>query len=89
MNDKAQFCQSCGMPMQGAEDQFGTEADGSVSKDYCNYCYENGAFTFHGTMEEMIDICIPPMVEANPGMTNEQARKIMEQFLPSLKRWKV
>lgn len=81
------FCQSCGMPM-GAEELYGKEADGRKSADYCNYCYENGTFTFNGSMSEMIEICVPPMVEGNPNMTATQARQMMTQFFPSLKRWK-
>lgn len=38
------FCQSCGMPLQ-AEDQWGTNADGSLNEEYCCYCYQKGAFT--------------------------------------------
>lgn len=81
------FCQSCGMPM-GAEELYGTTMDGKKSEDYCKYCYENGAFTFHGSMAEMIEICVPPMVASNPDMTAEKARQMMLQFFPSLKRWK-
>ena len=33
------FCQSCGMPLQ-AEDQWGTNADGSLNEEYCCYCYQ-------------------------------------------------
>lgn len=62
--------------------------DGGKSADYCKYCYDKGAFTFHGTMEEMIEICVPPMVQSNQGMTPEQAREMMRQFFPHLKRWK-
>ena len=29
------------------------------------------------------------MLEANPGMTEAQARAMMEGFLPSLSRWRV
>lgn len=39
MNEEMKFCQSCGMPMQTAGD-FGTEADGGASVDYCVYCYK-------------------------------------------------
>lgn len=84
MNQK--FCQSCGMPMEG--ELYGTEQNGSTNHDYCKYCYENGAFTFGGSMEEMIEICIPPMVEHNPGMNADTARAMMQKFLPSLKRWR-
>ena len=47
-------CQSCGMPMGPTDEHYGTEADGSKSKDYCKYCYQNGAFTADCTMGEMI-----------------------------------
>ena len=43
------FCQSCGMPLQ-AEDQWGTNADGSLNEEYCCYCYQKGAFTQDYTM---------------------------------------
>lgn len=35
-----QFCQSCGMPLTRKED-CGTNADGSVNYDYCQYCYQD------------------------------------------------
>lgn len=82
------YCQSCAMPMGGTDELYGTESDGVKSPDYCKYCYENGAFTFNGSMQEMIEICIPPMVESNPGMTAESAREMMNQFMPALTRWK-
>ncbi|MPM79685.1 hypothetical protein SDC9_126724 [bioreactor metagenome] len=39
-------------------------------------------------MDEMISICVKPMVDQHPGMTEATARDMMERFLPSLKRWK-
>ncbi|WP_320129822.1 zinc ribbon domain-containing protein [uncultured Sphaerochaeta sp.] len=85
---KERFCQSCGMPMGQTDELYGTESDNSKSTDYCKYCYENGAFTFQGTKEEMIDICVKPMLENNPGMIEADAKKMMEGFFPILKRWK-
>jgi hypothetical protein len=38
-------------------------------------------------MEDMIVICVPHMVEANPNMTEEEARNMMQGFFPMLKRW--
>jgi hypothetical protein len=81
------YCQSCGMPMGNTDEMYGTEKDGSKSTDYCKYCYDNGAFSFHGSMEEMIEICVPPMVEYNPGMTPDSAREMMRKVFPMLKRW--
>lgn len=81
------FCQSCGMPL-GPDTACGTEADGSTNPDYCSYCYKDGKFAGEMTMEEMIDFCAPMMAQANPGMTQEQAKAQMHQFFPMLKRWK-
>ena len=82
------YCQSCGMPMGPTDELYGTEADGSKSKDYCSYCYANGAFTAECTMQEMIDFCVQPMVENIPGMTEEGARAMMNEHFPKLKRWR-
>ena len=82
------FCQCCGMPMGDTDELCGTNADGSKNEEYCKYCYENGEFTFQGTMEEMIELCVPNMAAANPDMTEEEARKIMQEWFPELKRWK-
>lgn len=81
------FCQSCGMPLAAAED-YGTEADGSRSPHYCKYCYQQGAFQGAMTMQEMIDFCTPMVVQANPGITAEQAQAQMHKFFPTLLRWK-
>lgn len=79
------FCQSCGMPMENDEVR-GTEKDGSKSADYCKYCYEQGAFIQPDlSMEEMIAVCVPHMVES--GMEENQARAILNQSMPHLKRW--
>jgi len=82
------YCQSCAMPMGSTDELYGTEQDGSKSGDYCKYCYENGTFTFHGTMEEMIEFCVPYMANNNPDMTPERARQMMREFFPTLKRWR-
>jgi hypothetical protein len=77
------FCQSCGMPLEGPETK-GTNADGTMNDDYCVYCYKDGAFTNPDcTMEEMIEICVPHMP-----MPEEEARKQMQAFFPTLTRWK-
>lgn len=81
------YCQSCGMPMGQTDELYGTEADGTKSRDYCSYCYENGAFTAQCTMEKMIDFCVKPMLENVPGMTEAGARAMMNEHFPQLKRW--
>lgn len=47
------ICQSCGMPID-SEEQLGTNQDGSISLDYCKYCYENGDFIDKVSMQEYI-----------------------------------
>ena len=80
------FCQSCAMPLEDPK-MYGTNADGSKSEDYCQYCYENGAFTADMSMEEMITFTLPHMVQANAGMTEDAARAALSGFFPTLKRW--
>ncbi|MCL2687742.1 MAG: zinc ribbon domain-containing protein [Methanobrevibacter sp.] len=80
-----EFCQSCGMPM--TDKDYGDNADGATNKDYCKFCYQNGEFTSDITMEEMIDFCVPKMVE-NSEFSEEEARKMMKEMFPTLKRWK-
>jgi len=83
-----QYCQSCGMPMGTTDEMYGTEKNGDKSKDYCQYCYVLGEFTSKSTMEEMIEFCIPHMASANIQMSEEEARNMMNEFFPTLKRWK-
>jgi hypothetical protein len=79
------FCQSCAMPMQKPED-FGTEADGSPSKEYCCYCYKDGQFTEPDTtMEQMVEKCVSIMKQM--GSPEEQIEQT-KAFIPTLKRWK-
>ena len=80
------ICQSCGMPMK--EEDFGTNAGGGAHQEYCKYCFQNGRFSCEGTMEEMIESCIPFMVDGASGFTAEQARELLQKTLPQLKRWK-
>jgi hypothetical protein len=82
------YCQCCGMPLGASGEMRGTKADGSVSADYCKYCFEDGKFIFNGTMQEMIEICVPHMLSANPAMSEDEARGMMQKVLPTLKRWK-
>ncbi|SET08508.1 Putative zinc ribbon domain-containing protein [Methanococcoides vulcani] len=81
------FCQSCGMPF-GKDEDFGTNVDRSKSEEYCNYCYQNGEFTQPDiTLEEMIDLCSKAMDEYGI-MPLEEAKKLSQQNIPKLKRWK-
>ena len=79
-------CQSCAMIMEPAD--YGKNADGSVNKEYCKYCFPNGNFGKDETMEEMIESCIPFWLNDTDCKTADDARKKMREIFPSLKRWK-
>lgn len=77
------FCQSCGMPLQNEAD-YGTEAGGARSEEYCTYCYQNGGFTADCTMDEMIDFCIRFEQQQKPGLDAEDARPRHARVVPTL-----
>ena len=79
------------MPLTRIED-CGTNADGSTSYDYCQYCYKDGHFLQDCTMDEMIEHCAQFVDEVNKNMpkpmTKEEYKQMMQGFFPMLKRWK-
>lgn len=82
------YCQSCGMPMT-EESHFGKNADGSKNADYCCHCYVSGAFNKpNETLDEMIASCIPFLVKDGVCPDSDSAKKMLSEFLPTLKRWK-
>ncbi len=81
------FCQCCGMPIPDRE-LHGTQADGSMSDDFCKYCYDQGDFTAQGvTLEEFVEATAPMEAEAM-GISLDEAVSLMMTLLPHLKRWK-
>lgn len=76
------FCQSCGMPLT-SDEVCGTNADGSLSADYCTYCYQQGKFAQDCTMDEMIEHCAQFVEEFNKDseqkVTKEEAIAMMKQ----------
>ena len=81
---KGPFCQSCAMPMHKPE-QFGTEAGGEASQDYCCHCRQDGKFTAPDiTMQQMQD----KVASMLKGIPPAEARKIADSFIPKLKRWR-
>jgi len=82
------FCQSCGMPLD-EEKLYGKNADNSKNEEYCCYCFPNGAFSNpNESLEEMIESCVPHVVEAGVVSDADTARKMLQEHLPTLKRWK-
>lgn len=80
-------CQSCGMPMT-KDEEYGTEADGSKSSEYCCYCYEKGAFKSDCTMEQMIDLCLDMSADSHMYDDRAKAKGQMMEYFATLKRWK-
>ena len=79
------FCQSCGMPMSKDPQGGGTNADGSINMLYCSYCYQNGAFTFDGTVQEFQEFCRQKMVE---GGHSKFTAWLFTRGMKRLTRWK-
>jgi hypothetical protein len=80
------MCQSCGMPLKKDED-LGTEQDGSKSKEYCFHCYQRGRFLDEGiTLHEKIEKNVRFGIKM--GMPEDIARRMCENILPRLKRWR-
>lgn len=84
---KGPFCQSCGMPLEKPED-FGTDQAGYRVNDFCRYCFAHGGFTEPTiTMQAMLDRCAGMMAEQGM-MPIAEARALMTDVLPRLKRWR-
>ena len=58
MTTEFKNCQSCGMPLKRDTKGGGTNADGSISKMYCSYCYDKGEFIYQGNnVNEFQEYC--------------------------------
>lgn len=81
------FCQSCAMPLNKPED-FGTDPAGYRVNDFCRHCFADGAFIEPAiTMQAMLDRCVEIMAQQHI-MPEAQARALMTDVLPRLKRWR-
>ena len=78
------YCQSCHMPLQEESDK-GKNADGTISEDYCKYCFENGEFINYKTVEEAIADSVNYAEYA--GFTKEEMLEYAKKMYPTLKRW--
>lgn len=80
-------CQSCGMPLKKSPNGGGTNADNSISKTYCAYCFENGVFKQpECTAEQMQKLAKEKMSEMGfPGFL----AGFFTKGIPKLKRWQI
>ena len=80
------ICQCCTYPLHNIN-ELGTNEDGTLSLDYCIYCYKDGKWVDPNyTVQDVVEYTIPFMT--SPSMTAEQAREYLEKLVPTLKRWK-
>lgn len=79
-----QFCQSCSMPLEN-DTMLGTEKNGSKNRQYCRYCYQDGAFVNPGmSLQQMTSFVKSKMLEMH--IDQEIINKAVET-LPYLNRW--
>lgn len=88
MKNQVKLCQSCGMPLDKDPNNGGTNADKSKSNMYCSYCYKDGKFldegiSLQGKIEKNVQIAIKRM-----NIPENEARRMAENLLPKLERWK-
>lgn len=73
------------MPLM--EGGYGTNADGSEIAEYCQFCFQNGAFTQpEMTLENMIDASVGYMTK-HMHIPEPEARQATMRVLPTLTRW--
>ena len=84
------ICQSCGMDISSDEHK-GTNADGTLSTEYCGYCFQDGKFANDLTLEEYLEIGLeysPEYTAAKSEAEREEIVKMTREYLSKLKRWK-
>ncbi len=85
MEKKNKICRSCGIPMKKDPQAGGTNADGSKSDKYCSYCYQNGVFTYIGTVKEFQEFCRVQMIK---GGHSKFTAWLFTRGMKRLDRWK-
>lgn len=79
------FCQSCGMPMKKDPQSGGTDTNANKSEKYCSYCYQNGEFTFKGTVVEFQDFVKNKLTNAGH---NKFVAWLLTRGIKRLERWR-
>ncbi len=83
------LCQSCGMNIE--ENKYkGTNADKTLSEEYCSFCFENGNFTNTFSLDEQVEIGLNYSPEYKNAESQEEKNLIRlqaKQYLSNLKRW--
>ena len=81
------ICQSCGYPLKKDKNGGGTNADGTINKQYCSMCYEKGQFLSPAevnTAKKFQKYCIEEMKKDG---INGWLAWIVTRGIPRLDRW--
>lgn len=88
MESQADICQSCGMPFDKDPKKGGTNADKSLSKKYCSFCFQEGKYLDGNiSLQEKIEKNIKIALERMK-IPENVARQMAESILPTLERWR-
>lgn len=79
-------CQSCGMPLKKSPNGGGTNADKSISKMYCAYCYEDGQFKLPDVNVFQMQVLVKGKLK-EMGFPMSLFANMFSKKIPKLKRW--
>lgn len=85
MQKESTICQSCGLPL--ISENLGFNADSTINKEYCKFCYQKGSFTSPDLTIEQQTEKLSKMAVHKFGTPHNEARKMAKTILPTLKRW--
>lgn len=85
MEQNYKNCQSCGMPLKKSPGGGGTNADGTLSKKFCAYCFKDGQLiNADWTVNQMQEFVKGKMKEMGfPGFLSG----FFTKNIPKLERW--
>lgn len=87
MEKEYKMCQSCSMPLKKDPKGGGTNSDGSKSKMYCSYCYNNGKFLQPDITAGEMQVFVKNKLKEMGGFMGLFAG-FFSGGIPRLERWK-
>ncbi len=78
-------CQSCGMPLKKDPKGGSTNADGTINKMYCSYCYDKGEFLQPAITAKEMQVFVKQQLKKMgfPGFI----AGLFTKNIPKLERW--
>jgi hypothetical protein len=87
MEKENKICQSCGMPFRNDPQGGGTNADGSISRKYCSYCYQRGKFTQPDMTAAQMQAFVKGKLK-EMGFFHRMFAGLFASGIPKLERWR-